>query len=151
LPQKSNVTHIIKRGVAKDLENGDVVANVEMLELRRPTRRTRRSHPVFGYLDLPAAAKLKLTGKEWEVLTQILAATNMETGEARITGAEIARATGMHQPAVARLLAGLRERSIVIPVGVSIQRVNTHLFYRGGLTEWDDATSQEEDEPQWVK
>lgn len=113
-------------------------------------RRKKGARKVFALIDVEATAKLDLTPSQWRVLMQLIRAINKETGESRVSTAEIAREVGMAASNVSRTLSELRARRIVRTITPGAHRVSPHIAFRGSADEWDLATD-ETPEPDWSR
>lgn len=141
------VTHIRRKAEGVIQSTGEVV-DISIAETRG--RRKKGVRKVFALIDVNATAKLDLTPSQWRVLMQLIKAINKETGESRISTAEIARELGMASANVSRTLSELRARSIVQTERAGLHHVNPHIAFRGSADEWDDATDAAP-EPEWSR
>lgn len=93
-------------------------------------------------------ARLRLTGAEWSVLMQYLAATSSETNQATIRVSDVARNLGVTPSAVSQIVSRLRDRRILFRESSLHWHVNTHIAYRGSAEDWGQAYYSDP-EPVW--
>lgn len=141
------VTHIRRKAEGVIQSTGEVV-DISIAETRG--RRKKGLRKVFALIDVNATAKLDLTPSQWRVLMQLIRVMSKETGESRITAAEISREIGMARPNVSRTLSELRARRVIATITTGAHRVNPHIAFRGAADEWDDATDAAP-EPEWSR
>jgi hypothetical protein len=114
----------------------------------KPRRKGRRMSFTMIETSTDGITRLRLTGAEWTVLMHFIAALNADTGRAAIRVTDVARATGFRGPNVSRIVASLRDRKILFRESAISWRVNTHIAYRGEVTDWSQAYYSDP-EPIW--
>lgn len=135
--EKPTSTHQVKLYDPQTGELLDARGEIDLPKRRAKLRRGRAR--TFAMLDLERIHQLRLSGVEWQILMQLLATMNRETGQSRMQVREIGAELGMHESSVSRSLGNLIKRRIVFKEGQGIYRISAHLAFRGAGDEWDTA------------
>lgn len=131
--------------------NGSLMHH-EPVKSGRPNAKRNRRHKVFALVDTAMAmSRLELTQQEGRVFWLIVGAVNPNTGDARITGRQIATAMDVSEPGVSRIIKSLAERHILEPTGErSTWVVNPWIAFYGSAEDWESATAAAT-EPNWSR
>lgn len=138
----------LKDATIVDSRTGEVIpisGSISHQEAVKPSRahaKRNRRHKVFALVDTAnAMARLELTQQEGRVFWLIVGAVNPNTGEAFITGQDIAERLSINSAGVYRILKSLADRHVILATeSRSNWVVNPWIAFYGSAEEWENAT-----------
>jgi DNA-binding MarR family transcriptional regulator len=130
-------------------DTGEHVADVHIDKIVKTGRRKAKLQKGgFVMLSKVGLRKIELTSAQWSIFAQLLAFMDHTTGESRVSTSELAEITGMVAPNVSRALREMQDRKLLLKLGVSRYRINSHIAHLAGA---DEEIRDSDPEPEWSR
>lgn len=128
----------LRDATATNQTTGEIIELGNLSGMVPSGRARKRKELKFAMVNLETVTQLEMSKGVWKLFWQVVAHMDRESGQSRVTTAELALLLGWSGPVTSRALSSLATRGILIRHRMGVWRINPLLLTRNSAVQWEE-------------